>query len=65
MILVAGGTGTLGTQVVRLLSARGAGVRVLTREPGRAAHLPAAVETVTGDLRDRPRRPRRCTAAPP
>ena len=52
MILVAGGTGTLGTQVVRLLADRGEGVRVLTRDPGRAAHLPGVVETVTGDLRD-------------
>ena len=52
MILVAGGTGTLGTQLVPLLSSRGLGVRVLTREPGHAAHLPATVETVTGDLRN-------------
>jgi uncharacterized protein YbjT (DUF2867 family) len=51
MILVAGGTGTLGTQMVRLLSARGAGVRVLTRDPSHAAHLPATVETIIGDLR--------------
>ena len=52
MILVAGGTGTLGTQLVPLLSSRGLRVRVLTREPGHAAHLPAAVETITGDLRN-------------
>jgi len=52
MILVAGGTGALGTQVVRLLSVRGGGVRVLTRDPGRGAHLPNGVEIVTGDLRD-------------
>jgi len=52
MILVAGGTGTLGTQLVPLLSSRGLGVRVLTREPGHAAHLPATVETITGDLRN-------------
>jgi uncharacterized protein YbjT (DUF2867 family) len=52
MILVAGGTGTLGTQVVRRLSDRGLDVRVLTREPTRAAHLPGTVQTLTGDLRD-------------
>ncbi len=52
MILVAGGTGTLGTQIVRLLSARGAGVRVLTRDRSRAAHLPATAETIAGDLRN-------------
>ena len=52
MILVAGGTGTLGTQVVRRLSDRGQSVRVLTRDPTRAAHLPDTVQTLTGDLRD-------------
>jgi NADH dehydrogenase len=52
MILVAGGTGTLGTQVVRRLSERGLGVRVLTRDPTQAAHLPDTVQIMTGDLRD-------------
>jgi uncharacterized protein YbjT (DUF2867 family) len=52
MILVAGGTGTLGTHLVRRLSDRGVGVRVLTRDPTRAAHLPGTVQTLTGDLRD-------------
>lgn len=52
MILVAGGTGTLGTQVVRRLSDRGLAVRVLTRDPARAARLPDSVEVLTGDLRD-------------
>jgi uncharacterized protein YbjT (DUF2867 family) len=52
MILVAGGTGTLGTQVVRLLTERGVDVRVLTRDPTRAGHLPGTVEILTGDLRD-------------
>jgi uncharacterized protein YbjT (DUF2867 family) len=52
MILVAGGTGTLGTQVARRLSDRGLGVRVLTRDPARAVHLPGTVQTLTGDLRD-------------
>jgi uncharacterized protein YbjT (DUF2867 family) len=52
MILVAGGTGTLGIQVVRLLVGRGRPVRVLTRDPARAGQLPGTVETLTGDVRD-------------
>ena len=52
MILVAGGTGTLGTLVVRRLSDRGLGVRVLTRDPTRASHLPDTVQTLTGDLQE-------------
>jgi uncharacterized protein YbjT (DUF2867 family) len=52
MILVAGGTGTLGTHVVRLLTEHADDVRVLTRDPGRAASLPDTVHTAQGDLRD-------------
>jgi uncharacterized protein YbjT (DUF2867 family) len=53
MILVAGGTGTLGTEVLRLLLARGLHVRVLTRDPHRADHLKSqGVEIVVGDVRD-------------
>ncbi len=53
MILVAGATGTLGTRIVRRLHARNLAVRVLTRDPGRAAHLAAfGPEVVLGDLRD-------------
>jgi uncharacterized protein YbjT (DUF2867 family) len=52
MILVAGGTGTLGAQVVRLLIDRGQSVRVLTRDPARARQLPDTVQTLAGDLRD-------------
>jgi uncharacterized protein YbjT (DUF2867 family) len=52
-ILVAGGTGTLGTLLVRRLSDRGVAVRVLTRDPARAKHLGGrAVEVVRGDVRD-------------
>ena len=53
MILVAGATGTLGTEVVRRLADRGEPVRVLTRDPARAAHLPETVEILAGDLGDR------------
>ncbi|MEV4296505.1 NmrA family NAD(P)-binding protein [Microbispora rosea] len=50
-ILVTGATGTVGRQVVRHLLERGAKVRALTRDPGRAV-LPYGVEAVGGDLTD-------------
>lgn len=49
-ILVTGGTGTVGSQVVRELLTRGAEVQVLTRDPGKAKALPPGVTAVTGDL---------------
>jgi uncharacterized protein YbjT (DUF2867 family) len=53
VILVAGGTGRLGTMVVALLRQRGLEVRVLTRDRSRADHLSGAgVEIVEGDVRD-------------
>ncbi|HEY1640177.1 MAG TPA: SDR family oxidoreductase [Streptosporangiaceae bacterium] len=52
MILVAGGTGRLGTLLVGSLTRRGEKVRVLTRDPQRAAHLAGVTEVVTGDVRD-------------
>jgi uncharacterized protein YbjT (DUF2867 family) len=53
MILVAGGTGRLGTRVVERLAGRGVSVRVLTRDRTRAAHLAGQrVEIVEGDVRD-------------
>ena len=48
-ILVIGGTGTIGRQVLSRLVARGAQVRALVRNP-RAASLPPQVEVVRGDL---------------
>jgi uncharacterized protein YbjT (DUF2867 family) len=52
-VLVAGGTGRLGTLVVHALAARGATVHVLTRDPARALHLAAdRVNVVTGDVRE-------------
>jgi uncharacterized protein YbjT (DUF2867 family) len=53
MIVVAGGTGTLGTRLVPGLAERGLAVRVLTRDPARAQHLAGhCVEVVHGDVRD-------------
>lgn len=52
-VVVAGGTGRLGTIVVGALAARGVDVRVMTRERQRAAHLAGEhVEVVLGDVRD-------------
>jgi len=51
MILVAGGTGRLGTVLVRQLVIDGQPTRVLTRDPRRAAHL-TGVELAVGDVRD-------------
>jgi len=48
-ILVIGGTGTVGRQVLSRLAASGAQVRALARNPGEAC-LPPQVEVVRGDL---------------
>jgi uncharacterized protein YbjT (DUF2867 family) len=53
MIVVAGGTGTLGRLLVPRLSELGYPVRVLTRDPVRAAGLAGpGVEVACGDVRD-------------
>ncbi len=52
MMLVVGGTGTLGQEIVKRLVGGGSKVRVLTRDPNRARGLPEAVEVAVGDLRD-------------
>ena len=65
MIVVAGGTGTLGTRLVPRLAGAGLAVRVLTRDPARAGHLAGpGVEVVHGDVRDPARvaRALRCAA---
>ncbi|HEV8244294.1 MAG TPA: NmrA family NAD(P)-binding protein [Polyangiaceae bacterium] len=51
VILVTGGTGHLGTQVLRLLGKRGEKLRVLTRDRARGAQLTEAglTEVVLGD----------------
>lgn len=52
-ILIAGGTGILGMRVVRLLTARGMAVRVMTRDPARARHVAGdRVEIMPGDVRE-------------
>jgi uncharacterized protein YbjT (DUF2867 family) len=52
MILLAGGTGHLGSALVKVLTARGMGVRVLSRNPSRArVSVPEGVEIIAGDVR--------------
>ena len=50
MILVTGATGTIGREVVAQLLAAGERVRVLARDPAKAAKLGAGVEIAQGDL---------------
>jgi len=50
-ILVTGATGAIGRQVIAQLVQRGASVRALVRDPGKA-DFPASVEVVQGDLMD-------------
>ena len=51
MILVTGATGTIGSELVRRLAARGEKVRALVRDPAKAKAmaLPAGVEVARGD----------------
>jgi uncharacterized protein YbjT (DUF2867 family) len=49
-VLVLGGTGTVGSQVVRELVGKGVDVSVLTRDPKKA--VPAGARAVPGDLLD-------------
>jgi uncharacterized protein YbjT (DUF2867 family) len=49
MILIAGGTGTLGSRLVSLLAERDERVRVLTRDPARAVGLDTRAEVAVGD----------------
>ncbi|MFC3574485.1 SDR family oxidoreductase [Streptomyces yaanensis] len=51
MILVTGATGTIGSEVVRQLTARGEKVRALTRDPAKA-RVPSGVEVIRGDYLD-------------
>jgi len=51
-ILVTGGTGTVGSQVVSNLAAAGHDTRVLTRSPEKAAALPDGVQGAIGAMSD-------------
>jgi uncharacterized protein YbjT (DUF2867 family) len=51
-ILVTGGTGTVGREVVKVLLQRGAEVRVLARKTPKKGVLPNHVEIAAGDLLD-------------
>jgi len=54
MMFIAGGTGLLGAQVVRLLTAQGLSLRVLTRDPRKAQQLSGEnVEIICGAVQDR------------
>lgn len=54
MIVIAGGTGRLGTLLVGRFTARGLPVRVITRDPTRTARATSGLaEVVLGDVRDR------------
>ena len=52
-ILVTGASGTVGSLIVERLAARGADVRALVRQPGKAAFGPGVTE-VRGDMTDVP-----------
>src|SRR5579875_3752521 len=51
-ILAIGGTGKVGSAVVRELSKRGVDVRALVRKKDAASKMPPGVEAVEGDLLD-------------
>ncbi|MFC8516549.1 NAD(P)H-binding protein [Streptomyces sp. NPDC057257] len=50
MILVTGATGNIGRELTRELDAKGAKLRLLVRDPARAARLPQRAERAVGDL---------------
>ena len=53
MILVAGGTGTLGTRLLTRLTDRGLDVRTMSRNPDKAVEAKSdRVQVVSGDVRD-------------
>ncbi len=53
MILIAGGTGRLGSLVATALADRGLEIRILSRDAHRAGRCADRVELVAGDVRDR------------
>ncbi|MGH7506673.1 MAG: SDR family oxidoreductase [Longimicrobiales bacterium] len=61
-IAVTGATGTIGSELVRLLSAAGEDVRAFTRRPERQQPMPG-LEWAEADLADAERLPRRLSPA--
>ncbi|QSQ19531.1 SDR family oxidoreductase [Pyxidicoccus parkwayensis] len=53
MILITGATGNIGSELVQQLSARGAPLRIVTRDERKVAHLDARIERVIGNLSER------------
>ena len=51
-ILVEGSTGTVGSEIVRMLSGRGASVRAMTRSLKKAAAQPSGIDGVVAELED-------------
>ena len=52
MILVTGATGNIGSQLVKLLVAKGVPVRVISRDEKKVSHLDPSVQRVIGDRQD-------------
>jgi uncharacterized protein YbjT (DUF2867 family) len=52
MILVTGGTGNIGRELLHELAGRNADARVLVRDPARASHVPDSIPRAIGDLDD-------------
>jgi (4-alkanoyl-5-oxo-2,5-dihydrofuran-3-yl)methyl phosphate reductase len=52
MILVTGATGNIGSELVKLLVAKGLTVRVISRDEKKVSHLDPAVQRVIGDRHD-------------
>ena len=52
MIFVTGATGNIGSELVKLLVAKGEAVRVISRDEKKVSHLDPAVQRVIGDRHD-------------
>jgi (4-alkanoyl-5-oxo-2,5-dihydrofuran-3-yl)methyl phosphate reductase len=52
MILITGATGNIGSELVKLLVAKGEAVRVISRDEKKVSHLDPSVERVIGDRHD-------------
>jgi (4-alkanoyl-5-oxo-2,5-dihydrofuran-3-yl)methyl phosphate reductase len=52
MILLTGATGNIGTELVKLLVAKGASLRVVSRDEKKVAQLDPRIERIIGDLHD-------------